>query len=86
MFALETDSHYNLRWSDFRIPSIGTVYHGSESISFLGPKIWNIFPDEIKQSSLNSFKESVKKRKPQDCPYRLSKVYNNGVSFLSLLP
>ena len=34
-FALETESHYNLRWcNDFRIPSILTVYHDSESISF----------------------------------------------------
>ena len=52
-------SHYNLRrCNDFRIPSIRTVYHGSESISFLGPKIWNILSDEIKhQTSLNSFKK-----------------------------
>ena len=35
MFAHETESHYNLRrCNDFRIPSIRTVYHGSESISF----------------------------------------------------
>ena len=84
IFAHETRSH-NLRWcNDFRIPSIRTVYHGSESISFLGPKIWNILPDEIKQqTSLNSFKKSVKKWKPQDCPCRLCKVYVNGVGFLS---
>ena len=32
---LARESHYNLRrCSDFRIPSIHTVYHGSESISF----------------------------------------------------
>ena len=61
IFARETESHYNLRWcNDFRIPSIRTVYHGS--ISFLGPKIWYIIPGEIKQqTSLNSFKKSVKK-------------------------
>ena len=40
IFARETESHYNLRrCNDFRISSIRTVYHGSESISFLGPKI-----------------------------------------------
>ena len=33
----------------------------NESISFLGSKIWNIFPDEIKQqTSLNSFKNHLK--------------------------
>ena len=84
IFACETESHYNLgRCNDFRIPSIRTVYHGSENISFLGPKIWNILPDEIKlQTSLNSLKKSVKMWKPQDCPIRLCKVYINGFGFL----
>ena len=61
-FLLVKQSHYNLRrCNDFRVTSICTVYHGSESISFLGPKIWNILPDEIKQQTfLNSFKKSVK--------------------------
>ena len=59
-----------------RIPSICAVYHGSESISFLGPKIWNILPDEIKQqTSLNSLKKSVKKWKPQDFPCRLQSLH-----------
>ena len=63
IFAREAESPYNLRrCNDFRIPSIRTVYHGSESITFLGPKIWNILNDETKQqTSLNSFKKSVKK-------------------------
>ena len=61
IFAYETESHSNLRWcNDFRIPSIRTAYHNSESISFVGPEICNILPDEIKQeASLNSFKKSV---------------------------
>ena len=62
IFARKTESHYNLKQCNgFRIPSICTVYHGSESISFLGPKIWNILPDEFKaQISPNSFKKSVR--------------------------
>ena len=84
IFTRETESHYNLRrCNDFRISSICTVYRGSESIYFLGPKIWNIFPDEIKQpTSLNSVKKSVKKWKPQDFPSRLCKIYVNGLGFL----
>ena len=56
------DSHYNITWcNDFIIPSVRTAYRGSESISFLGPKIWNIFPDEIKQqTSPNSLKNQLK--------------------------
>ena len=84
---LVKQSHYNLRrCSDFRISSIRIVYHGSESISFLEPKIWNIFPGEIKrQTSQYIFKKSVKKWKPQDCPCKLCKVYINDVGFLSQL-
>ena len=63
IFARETESHYNLsRCNDFRISPICTVYqHGSESVSFLGPKICNILPVSTKQQpSLNSLKKSVK--------------------------
>ena len=69
IFARETESHYNLRrCNNFRIPSIRTVYHGSESISFLGPKIWNILPDEIKQqTSLSSLKSGSHKIVHADC-------------------
>ena len=35
--------HYNLRrHPEFRIRLTRTVYHGSESILYLGPKIWDI--------------------------------------------
>ena len=76
IFVHEKESYYNLRWCNaFRIPSVCTVYDDSESISFLGPKIWNFLPDEIKQqTSLNSFKKSIKIWKPQECLCRLCKV------------
>ena len=46
IIARETESHYNLRQcNDFRIPSTRRVYHGSKSISFLGPIVWSILPD-----------------------------------------
>ena len=50
LFTRETESYYNLkRCNDFRIPLIRTVYHGSESVSFLGRKLWNILNDKTKQ-------------------------------------
>ena len=37
--------NYELRHpSQFTIPRIETVYNGSESIAYLGPKIWNMVP------------------------------------------
>ena len=36
----QTAQRYNFRQNrDFRIGSVKSVYHGSESISYLGPKI-----------------------------------------------
>ena len=39
------------------LTSIQRLYHGSESLSYLGLKIWKSIPAESKQKS---FKESIK--------------------------
>ena len=62
LFEQRNEQHYDLRKnSQFTIPPIRTVYHGSESISFLGPKIWNILPDRLKNvNSIEAFKMQKK--------------------------
>ena len=46
-------NNYNIRInSDFAMPNVRFVFHGSESISYLGPKIWNIVPLELKESTI----------------------------------
>ena len=84
IFTQRTQNHYSLRnASDFQIPFVRTVYHGTESISYLGPEIWDIVPAEMKNAiSLNSFKAQIKKWLPFNCPCRLCKPYINGVGFL----
>ena len=79
-----TNNHYNLRnLSYFITPQVNTVHHGTESLSDLGPKIWEILPEELKKKkSLNSFKETIKLWKPNDCPCRLCKVCIDGVGFI----
>ena len=58
--------------SYFSIPNVKSVYHGSESLSNLGPRIWNLVPNTLKQlDDINSFKTEIKKWKPIDCPCRL---------------
>ena len=83
----QTTQHYNFRQNrDFRIRSVKSVYHGSESISYLGPKIWEIVPAKIKETnSLNSFKIEIRKWLPQSCPCRLCKQYISGVGFSSVI-
>ena len=49
-FVSKTSS-CNLRRNDtFEKRQVHSVYHGTESLSFLGPKIWDLVPVELKQS------------------------------------
>ena len=83
-FDNETENHYNLRHrTEFRIPFVNSIYHGSESISFLGPKIWDLFPSEFKQiESLNGFEKSMRKWTPTNCPCRFRIFCISGVGFI----
>ena len=68
------------------IRSVKSVYHGSESISCLEPKISGIVPAKIKETNLrNSFKIEIRKWVPQSCPCRLFKQYISGVDFSSVV-
>ena len=59
--------------SDFAMPKVRSVFHGTESISYLGPTIWDIVPSEFKELSVAAFKKGLKERKPKTCPCRLCK-------------
>ena len=60
------------------------LHSGTESLSFLGTKIWDLVPVELKQSeSLDSLKLKIKNWMPCECPYRLWKTYIQQVGFLS---
>ena len=83
IFTQRRNNHYNLRHNHFETPFVRTVYNGMESISYLGPKIWNIAPEEYKTlNRLNSFKESIQNWVPLNCPCRLCKTYVHGVGFV----
>ena len=48
--------------SEFARPNVRSVFNGTESISFLGPKIWDFVPNELKQlETVNSLKIEIKK-------------------------
>ena len=84
LFEQRNEQNCNLRKkSQFTIPPIIKLYHGSESISFLGPKIWSILPDRLRNAnSIKAFKMQIKKWKPENCPCRLCNDYIQNVSFV----
>ena len=60
-----------------------TVYFGTESISSLAPKIWELIPNEIKSAKLlNIFKEKIKYWTTDRCPCRLCKTYVGNIGFI----
>ena len=61
------------------MPNVKSVFHGSESITYLGPKIWDIVPLQLKElTSLNAFKKGIKKWQPKNC-----KQYILNLGFIS---
>ena len=77
-------SLYNLRKNNtFDRGQVHSVYHGTENLSFLGPKIWDLVPLELKQlESLEVFKLKIKKWIPFECPCRLCRTYIQQVGFV----
>ena len=54
IFKLRENTHYNLRHtSQFLVDPIHSVFNGSESASYLGPKIWEEIPTDIKKKILS---------------------------------
>ena len=66
-FNLRGEQTYNLRkLSQFYRPKVNSVYKGTKSVTFLGPKIWDLVPNELKDiGNLAAFKKAIKKLSPE---------------------
>ena len=62
IFKLRGKQTYNLRkLFQFYRPKVNSVYNGTERVSFLGPKIWDLVPNELKDiGNLAAFKKATK--------------------------
>ena len=62
------ENHYNFRHQSgrkFKVDHFKTETYGKQSVSYLGPKIWNYIPQEIKNvTTLAAFKTKIKRWKP----------------------
>ena len=79
---LNSDSCYNLRQTSvFQI--LGKIGIKYGIYSYFSPKIWDILTDEYKTiKNLDTFKIKIKQWKPENCLYRLCKVYIDRAGFL----
>ena len=62
LFQFREQIPYELRQQpQFQIPWVHSVFSGTESLKFLGSKIWALVPNEIKQlESLGKFRNAIK--------------------------
>ena len=84
IFKLRGEQTYNLRkLSRFYRPKVYSVYNGTKNVSFLGTIIWDLVPNELKDTgNLAAFKKAIKKWSPEKCPCRFCKVYIRNVGFI----
>ena len=84
VFKVNTTSSYNLRTvSDFELPRVRTTNFGTESLSYLGPKLWETVPLSIRNvESLQAFKNKIKNWTPDKCPCRLCRNYVQNLGYV----
>ena len=84
VFPLKAENRFNST-NVFETHNVRTVHNGTNTLSFLGPKIWSILPKDIKMiTSLIEFKKKIRSWKPEKCPCRLCKTYIQGVGFIEV--
>ena len=79
------DPYFNLRSeiSQFRKENIKTTHYGIQSVKFLGPKIWVLAPQNIKNCKpLQESKKLIKVWKPKAYPSRMCKNYVANIGFI----
>ena len=56
IFSCNSHANYDLRYqSEFSRPLVISAFNGTETISYLGPSIWDVVPLEMKQRILDCF-------------------------------
>ena len=83
VFKLRHAPCYNL-WhtSQFSTDPIHSVYNRTEAASYLGPKVSEQIPGEIKNKSLDVFKREIKKWKPVKWPCRICRTFVPNLGFI----
>ena len=52
IFIRGTNCRCNLRYrKDFKTSPVKSAYYGTECITYLGPKMWDIFPEKFRKKT-----------------------------------
>ena len=75
---------YDFRKTDtLKRIKVKSVKFGTESVSYLGPKLWDLLPTEFKNiESLSKFKDKITGWDTDECPCKLCKNYIRDLGFI----
>ena len=84
VFPINSQPEYNVRnKTHFATRPIRTVHFGDNSLTYLGIKLWELIPSNMKDTeSVEVFKNRIKGWIPDNCPCRLCKTYIHQVGFI----
>ena len=84
VFSLKPPTNYNLRnLPEFTVRPVKTVHYGLNPLTYLGPIIWELLPNNLKiLESVAVFEFKIKGFIPENCPCRTCKPYNYQVAFI----
>ena len=76
---------YNLqKFWELSTSNKNTVNFGTKTISYRGPQLWNLIPDNIKsEPALELFKKKIRKWKCGPCTCRMCETYLQHIGFIS---
>ena len=78
--------NYDLRHGNgAQLPKVQTTSFGIETIANLGSRLWQLLPQEIKQSNTCPIKKQIKCWIDDECDRRLCKKYIPKVGFQGLV-
>ena len=79
----EKDLPYNFRESSLTLPKAKTTLYGIDTVRYIGKKLWQVLPIEIKESqSLEIFKQKIKLINNFDCSCRFCKNFVLSLGFI----
>ena len=83
LFTNDTQN-YSLRSNtQFKVAVPKTVRYGTETFSYMGTKICELIPNDLKNlPTLKMFKKNIKTWFPDKCSCRLSKTYIPNIGFI----
>ena len=78
------DNTRNPSENKFKTRNVNSVRYGTYTLAQLGPKIWSIIPNGIKEEkSQKLFTKKIKQWKPVNCSCKLCKTYVRGVGYIN---